>query len=140
LHLPFLQSALAGAVAPELLVVAFPGTLVAPVALVVEPPEPDDPEDPAPLPLPEPVVTTPAEELAVVSDAAGSVTVDSLELVLDGGSESDSDPCLTVQLARTRAPQMKLISAMCALFMLSLRSTRADSLRIRVSGRKRATL
>ena len=135
-----MQSVLAGAVAPGPLVVAFPGTLVAPVALVVDPPEPEDPEAPAPLSLPEPVVTTPADELPVASEAAGSVTVDSFELVLDVGSESDSDPCLTVQLARTRAPQMKLISAMCALFMLSLRSTRADSLRIRVSGRKRAAL
>jgi hypothetical protein len=135
-----LQSVLAGAVAPEPFVVALPGTLVASVALVVDPPEPDDPEAPAPLPLSEPVVTTPAEVLPVVSEAAGSVTVDSFEPVLDVGSESDSDPCLTVQLARTMAPQMKLISAMFALFMLSLRSTRADSLRIRVSGRKRDAL
>jgi hypothetical protein len=90
--------------------------LVAPVAVVVDPPELDGPEAPAAFPS-DPLGVTPAEELAVVSVAAGSMAVDSLELVVDAGSESDTDPCLTVQFARNRAPQRKLISAMCVAFM-----------------------
>jgi hypothetical protein len=115
--LPSLQSLLADAVAAELLVAALPDTLLALFALVVDPPELDA-EAPAPLSLPEALGTIPAEELAVPSDAPGSMGVDSFELVFEVGSESDTDPCLTVQFARTTAPQRKAISAMCAPFML----------------------
>jgi len=123
LHLPSLQSVLADAVALEPLDAALPEELVplALVALVVGPLEPDDPEAPASLPLPEAFCAIPAEELAVASEVSGSVVVDSLELVFDVGSEFGTDPCVTVQLARTRAPPMKLISAMWAHFMLGKR-------------------
>ena len=113
--MPSLQSLLADAVAAELLVAALPDALLALFALVVDAPELDA-EAPAPL-SPEALGTIPAEELAVPSDAPGSMGVDSFELVFDVGSESDTDPCLTVQFARNRAPQRKLISAMCVAFM-----------------------
>jgi hypothetical protein len=132
-----LQSLLADAVAVELLVAALPDTLL---ALFVVGPELDA-GAPAPL-SPEAPGTNPAEELAVPSDASGSMGVDSFELVFDVGSESDTDPCLTVQFVRTTAPQRKAISAMCAPFMLRSFLSAGSSLRsgCRVSGRTRPPL